>query len=773
MMLAAVISGFLVGGVAPWVIRYLGDSRGSLALAALPALLFVYFASFVSSVAGGETARMVTPWAPGLDLMLSFYVDGLSLSFALLISGIGTFIVIYAGSYLHDHPQLGRFYIYLLGFMASMLGLVLADNIITLFVFWELTSLTSFLLIGFNHEQEKSRKLAVQAMLVTVAGGLAMLAGLIMMAVVTGTFELSEMMAEPDVLKAHAHYTIITILILVGAFSKSAQAPLHFWLPNAMEAPTPVSAYLHSSTMVKAGVYLMARMHPGLGGTDFWIITLSLFGGVTMFLGVFLAIQQTEIKKVLAYSTVMALGTLTMLIGIGTDGALIAASVFLLAHAFYKAALFLIAGIIDHEAGTKDITKMGGLRHSMPITAAAATVAGFSLAGIPPFFGFLAKEMLLEATLDADLLALVLTLLAVGAGALVVAVAGIVVIRPFYGAKVETPKKPHEAPMAMLVGPLVLGLFGIGFGLMPGLAERTLVGATAAAMAGEPVDVTLYLWHGFNLALLLSVIAVAAGIFLFLNWNRVRARLEGVKAFSESYGPEAGYWRGLDLLNWVAFWQTRILQNGYMRYYLITIVMTMVVLTLYAMVTRATPQLATTLTGVQIYELAIALIIVLAAVFLGWTHSRLAAVASLGIVGFGVALVYVLFSAPDLGITQVLVETLTVLLLVLVLFRLPEFLDLSSNAVRLRDLGIGLLVGGTMTLLLLMIGDVQYFEPISWYFVENSYPIAQGRNIVNVILVDFRALDTLGEIYVLALAGIGVYAMIKLRSEDQSKGGPR
>jgi multicomponent Na+:H+ antiporter subunit A len=767
-MLLAVLSGFLLAAFVPSLFKLLG-ARIHWALAILPAALSVYFASYLPQVMAGEQILIAYPWIPGLDIQLSFLIDGLSLMFALLISGIGTFIVLYAGAYLHGHKDLHRFFMSILAFMASMLGVVLSNNLVSLFVFWELTSITSYMLIGFNHDELKARKAALQGLLVTVGGGMALLAGLVILAVITGSFEISEILSDPELLRGHELYLAALLLILGGTFTKSAQIPFHFWLPNAMAAPTPVSAYLHSATMVKAGVYLMARLHPGMGGTEAWQLILPIFGALTMFTGIFMAYRSTEIKRVLAYSTLMALGTLTMLIGIGTELAITAAMTFLLAHAMYKAALFLVAGALDHATGTKDITRMGGLRRIMPITAVSACVAALSMAGIAPLFGFIAKEMLFEAVLEAEYITGFLIVLTVATAMLGVALGGIVALRPFFGELKKTPHEPHEAPLAMWIGPAVLASLGLLFGLLPFIAERGLISAAVSAVYGAPVEFYLTLWHGFNLPLLLSVMSIAVGVGLYFAWDAVRSRLEWLDLVFRRFGPERGYEKALEGLNWTAQWQTRVLQNGYLRYYLLTILLSMVALVGYGLLTRYELRLSLAFGGTQIIEAVVALLVIAAAVVASTTRSRLGAVASMGIVGFGVALVFVLFSAPDLAITQVLVETLTVILLVLVLFRLPGFMNLSSRAARLRDAFVAILVGGTFTVLLLAAVDLQFHEPISAYMIENSVPIAHGRNIVNVILVDYRALDTLGEIFVLALAAIGVYAMVRFRAEDQKK----
>ncbi|MFO8154333.1 putative monovalent cation/H+ antiporter subunit A [Thioalkalivibrio sp.] len=765
-MLYAILSTFVLAAFSPWVHRLAGRHSGWV-LALLPAALFVYFASFLPAINAGETVVIVTPWMPGLDIQLSFLVDGLSLLFALLISGIGFFIISYAGRYLEGERDLGRFYVVMLSFMGSMLGLVLADNLIAMFVFWELTSVTSYLLIGYNHEDLKARKAALQGLIVTVGGGLALLAGIVMLATAGGSYELSEILNSGDAVREHAWYLPMLILILLGAFTKSAQVPFHFWLPNAMAAPTPVSAYLHSATMVKAGVYLLARLNPALGGTEVWFTVLALVGAVTMFLGVFLSFRSTGIKSVLAYSTVMALGTLTMLIGIGTETALLAAMTFLLAHSLYKGALFLIAGILDHEAGAKDFLQTGGLRGALPITSTVAMLAALSLAGVVPMLGFVAKEGMLESVLEAPGLVPVLTLLASVSAILGVAVAAIVGIRPWFGPRVETPKSPHEAPPALIAGPMVMASLGLVFGLGPGLADVGILAAAARAVnGGVPVDAYLSLWHGLNWPLAISALALVAGLLLYSRWDRVRALLAWVD-IAARFGPERGYERMMDGIVRISDWQTRLLQSGYLRYYIMFIVLAtaaMVGVTAQIYDVSAGPL---RLQDLRFYELVIVAVMGASALFAVLSRSRLGAVAALGSFGFTVALTYVMFSAADVGITQILVETLTVILLVLVLFRLPGFLGLSPRLIKFRDALVALAGGGMVMLLLLSTHNAQEIPSIARYFIEEAVPSGHGRNVVNVILVDFRALDTLGEIFVLALAAVGVYAMIRFRAEDR------
>ncbi|MFW6345067.1 MAG: proton-conducting transporter membrane subunit, partial [Halomonas sp.] len=704
-MQLAVLGGFVVAGLAPLLHGWFGP-RTARVMALLPAAIAAWLLAQWPVIAAGETLWLEWAWVPGLDITLTFMIDGLAWLFAMLISVIGTLVLVYAGDYLHGHRDLPRFLVVITAFMMSMLGLVLADNLVTLFVFWELTSITSYLLIGFNHTDLAARKSAQQGLFVTVGGGLALLAGFSMLALAGDSWSLAELNTRGEQLKAHALYTPLLVCVLLGAFTKSAQFPFHFWLPNAMAAPTPVSAYLHSATMVKAGVYLLARLHPALGGTESWVITLSLVGALTMATGAFLAIQHTNVKKLLAYSTVMALGALTMLLGIGTEYALTAFVVFLLGHSLYKGALFLVAGGLEHGTGTKNILAMGGLSRAMPLTALLAAVSALSLAGLPPLFGFIGKELMLESVLGAPFAAGLLTLLAVVTAVLVVAAAGVVALRPFYGACRETPKPPHDPSYAMLAGPAVLGLLSLLFGVIPGLPSDALISAAASSLAAEPVEAHLALWHGLNLPLGLSLLAIAGGGWLYLRWDKVRQRMQRLDAPLYERGPEAGYDGLMAALERLAVRVTRVLQHGYLRHYLSTTALTLVAVVGYTLLTRYDGGYATDL-DVRFYELAIAALLVAAVLFACRTQSRLAAVVSAGVVGFAVALFYILFSAPDPSITQILVETLTVILLVLVLFKLPEFVSFSSPRQRRWDAVVASLVGLLVTTLLLVVIDQQ------------------------------------------------------------------
>lgn len=765
-----VLMGFVLAALSPMLNQWFGH-RTSLVLALFPAGLATWLALQAPEIIENGSLLLEWQWVPSLGISLTFLLDGLSLLFGLLITVMGACVLVYAGGYLKDHPDLARFHIALMAFMVSMLGLVLADGLLTLFIFWELTSITSYLLIGFNHADIEARKSARQGLFVTVAGGLALMAGLVLLGIASGSWSLAEILSSDTDLREHALYTPMLICLLLGAFTKSAQFPFHFWLPNAMAAPTPVSAYLHSATMVKAGIYLLARVHPELGGTALWVGILSVVGATTMLTGAFLAIHHTNIKKLLAYSTIMALGTLTMLLGIGTEYAMTAFVTFLLSHSLYKGALFMIAGILDHETGTKDVTQMGGLRPLMPVTAIIALVATLSLAGVPPLFGFIGKELMFESVLGADSFRALLVLFAFVASILTISVAFIIALRPFYGKRHHTPLEPHEAPLGMLAGPALLAVGSLLLGVLPAmLGANTLLTAAATSISGQTIEVSLSLWYGINAALVMSIISLGLGFLLFKHWDRVRGKLF-ILAPVMRHGPEAGYENIMNGIVRFSEWQTRLLQNGYMRNYILIMLITLIVLISNSILLRHSPELAFDL-DVRFHEAVVVGCMVMGALFATISRSRLGAVVSVGVMGFSIALTFILFSAPDLAITQLLVETLTVILLVLVLFRLPRFSNLSTSLERIRDGFVAAMVGILICLLIMTSWSIQQFEPISTYMIENSAPLAFGRNIVNVILVDYRALDTLGEMFVLALAAIGVIAMLKLRHGEGNESKP-
>ena len=766
-MLQAVLASFGVALLSPWLVRVFKGRSGWL-LALLPFALTVYFGTLTPGVSEGSSLSQSFPWLPALGVELSFYLDGLSLLFALLISFIGVFIVVYAGGYLRGDPNLGRFYLALLAFMAAMLGLVLSDNLITLFVFWELTSLTSFFLVGYKHQYEASRTSALQALLVTGLGGLAMLAGFLLLGSVAGTYTISELLTQPDAVRAiqgHALYLPTLLLVLLGALTKSAQFPFHFWLPNAMAAPTPVSAYLHSATMVKAGIYLLARLSPALGGTAAWLWLLGAAGGLTVLTAGALALKQRDLKKLLAYSTLVALGLLTMLLAVGTPAAVKAAMVFLLAHSLYKASLFMVAGTVDHQAGTRDVRELSGLARVMPLTFVAALFAAFSTAGLPPKLGFIGKELAYEGLLGAP----ALLVAAVLSNATMFVVAVLVALKPFVGRSLRAPQAVRGAPLSLWLGPFVLAGLGLVFGLFPELIELTKLPAVAAVLAA-PYEFSLYLFpSSFTPALILSIVTVALGLALLALWSPIYRGLSRLEGFD--WGPARGYDLSLKGLIWLAETQTRLIQGDNLRRHLAVILGFTVALVGATAVFRGGLNIELRLETGYFYEYVLAGLVVAAALAATVARTRLAAVTALGVVGFGVALLFVVFAAPDLAITQFLVETLLVIIVVLVTLRLPEWRreENVSGSTRLRDGFIALAGGGLVTVLLLSVTSLPFSGELTAFFESESWPSAFGRNIVNVILVDFRALDTLGEITVLAVAALGVFALLRTRVNPRAE----
>jgi multicomponent Na+:H+ antiporter subunit A len=597
--------------------------------------------------------------------------------------------------------------------------------------------------------------------------------------------------------RQHPLYLPILILLLLGAFTKSAQVPFHFWLPAAMAAPTPVSAYLHSATMVKAGVYLLARFHPILGGTIQWETLLISVGVLTMLVGAIMAAGQRDLKRILAYSTISVLGILTTLLGVGTVLAVEAAVVFLVAHAFYKAALFMVAGNIDHETGIRDVTRLGGLRSLMPVTAIAGILASMSKAGTPPMFGFIGKEALYTAKLDIETIGLWLIIVAVLANVLLVAMSLVVAIWPFFGSFRQTPKSPHEAPISMLLGPVLLAGLGMFVGLIPGAFDRSLGSAMATAILGFPVEMKLKLWHGFSresvFVMALSGFTLATGFLLFKKLRpwltrtlELACRLEpwgpGIRrAWQEGrllheltcrlepLGPTRAYEGLLAGVTRSAQGVTRLIQSGYLRHYILITILAAVALVSYPLLHSIQPQLSENAWQLRPHEAVVALLILAGAITTVRARYRLTGVAALGVTGLGMALIFVMFGAPDLAITQVMVETLTVILFVLVFYHLPPFVPRSTRRQRFRDLTISIVAGLLMVFVMLATASIHLEPVLTDFFAQQSLSAAHGRNIVNVILVDFRALDTLGEITVLAVAGFGVYALLRLIASQKGE----
>ena len=768
MISTAVISGFVLALFAPAIHRIKPAWSGGI-FALLPLSLFIFFFSSISEISGGTEIVESVAWAPQIGVALSFYLDGLSLVFALLITGIGTLIIFYSGGYLHGHPHLGRFYTYMLGFMASMLGLVLASNVICLFIFWELTSLSSYFLIGFDHHRESARSAALQALLVTGIGGLALLAGLILLGLAGGNQEIYQLLGQGEAIRSHRLFIPMLILVLAGAFTKSAQVPFHFWLPSAMEGPAPVSAYLHSATMVKAGVYLVLRFSPVFSGSAAWHGSLTLFGGLTMIAGAWLAIVQTDMKKLLAYTTVNGLGMLVFLTGLGTPLALQAAVVFLIAHALYKGSLFLSAGVVDHETGSRNVQQLRGLYRRLPLITVAAGLAGMSMAGLPPLVGFVGKELIYETVLAAPGPGRIAAAAALLANTLLLAATAVLLIRPFFRrpAQGDVSDSGHRISLDLWLAPVVPAAAGLIFGLHPGLLSATLVSPAASAAAAGHVETHLALWHGFSPMLILSLVTIALGFAVYGVYTS-RHTLVDRWRWVGSFGPDRWYAIGLDALKGLAHWQTRFFQSGYLHHYVLTIVLTAVILTAFTMIRLKSFLIAPTDLQISAYELVIVVLMLLAALVAVTSKTRMSAIVAMGVIGYGLALIFVDFGAPDLAMTQFIIETMTVILFVLVIYRLPHYTVISSRGSRLFNVLVAAASGALMTSLVLVAHGIREGSRLSGYFADNSLLLAHGRNVVNVIIVDFRGMDTLGEITVLSLAGIGVYTLLKLRPHSNS-----
>ena len=749
----------LVFGAAFWPL--LARRRADLAgwfSAAVPAGMFFWLLGQVPEAGQGVFASWSADWVPAMGVGIDFLLDGPGLLLSLLVTGIGALILIYGGCYLKGSPQAAPFFCFIHLFMLAMLGVACSDHFIVFFVFWELTSVASYLLIGLGHAQIEARKAALRALVVTGAGGLALLAGLILLGEASGTYRFSELQAQGGAIVEHAKFLPILVLVLLGTFTKSAQFPFHFWLPGAMAAPTPVSAYLHSATMVKAGVFLLAKLYPVFGQTEEWRTTLMIFGSLTMLLGSLLALAQTDLKRLLAYSTMSALGTLVLLLGLGTTLAVEAAMVFLVVHALYKAALFMAAGVVDKATGTRDITRLSGLGAPLPLLAVAAVLAAFSMSGLPPFIGFIGKELLYEAQVSASSYAMLITFAGFAASAVNVAVAFKVGVAPFRR-RGEVPKiNPKARQLSLLAGPMLLALAGTLAGLFPDLLGRNLLAAAVSDVVGEPVEVKLKLWHGFNMVLALSMVTVAVGWALYAKRERIRPLivilLERFPARANEIF-DAGLQRVLARSEKV----TLAIQHGNLRGYIVMMLLSLAALLFVAVFSGG--GLGEMEAGpLRMVPVGVGILIMAAAVAAVRSNGRLSAMLAFGVVGFGVAMLYALFGAPDLALTQVLVEALTLGLFAFVLRRMPLIRNHSSKRRRRVDFAVAAAAGAAVTLAMLAALGTKQPPPVSDEMVRMSVPDAYGRNIVNVILVDFRAMDTLGEICVLAIAALGVAGLL-------------
>jgi multicomponent K+:H+ antiporter subunit A len=716
-------------------------------------------------------------WLPSLGLSLGLYYDSLSALFALLVSGIGGLVVVYAGYYFKDDSSAARFLTYLLLFMTSMLGLVLAGDLITLFIFWEGTSVVSFLLVAYKYKDEAARRGAFKALLITGGGGIALLGGFVLLSTIAGSADLAVILKSGGALRSSPLYPAMLALVAVGAFTKSAQTPFHIWLPDAMSAPTPASAYLHSATMVKAGIYLMARLNPALGNTDLWFYLLSGFGCLTMLAGAYLGLKQNDLKALLAYSTVSQLGVLMMLIGQDTEIAFKALVIGVLAHALYKCALFLVAGIVDHETGARDLRRLGGLARAMPCTLAVGGVAALSMAGLPPLFGFLAKETLLATVTHPNVPLIVdniLTAAAVIAGAFILAQAAMLIYDTFLG-KPRAELRPHEAPWGMLLPPAIPAMLSLAVGLLPEPVPLASFLAGAAANAyGDKVKVSLALWTGINVPLVLSVIAISLGAGLFAARGRIRPIQDRLGARSPFNALFSGL---LWLVDRGAYLATRV-QAGRLRLYLAVMLLSMggLLAAFGWPAFPALPALTFEFTFAEELILLRAFTVVLAALAAAVTvflRRDFFAILALGASGLSVALFIALEPSPDVALVQVVVDILTTVILTLALSRIPreqrqragEFTFRQSWPGLARDALIGVGAGVLMTAIVLTaLTSRPRSSVVTPYYAENAKPLTGANDIVGAIVVDFRGFDTLIEISVFGMAGIGVYSLLRYAS---------
>ncbi|WP_066248264.1 Na+/H+ antiporter subunit A [Neobacillus drentensis] len=789
----AIISPFLLAILVPILYKLLRKVHAGWFVLPLPMLLFIYFLSYIPRTSIQQTVIKSFAWIPTLGIDFTFKVDGLGLLFALLITGIGSLVVFYSIYYLSkDKEQLNTFYVYLLLFMGAMLGVVLSDNLIVLYTFWELTSFSSFLLIGYWYDREKSRYGAQKSMLITVFGGLSMLGGIILLYLMTGTFSISEIIQQSNEILTNPFFIPAMLCILLGAFTKSAQFPFHIWLPDAMEAPTPVSAYLHSATMVKAGIYLVARMSPIFAENGLWVWLVAGFGIVTLFWGAFSAVKQTDLKGILAYSTVSQLGMIMSLLGIGGAAfhfdssnnsyftvATVAAVFHLINHATFKGSLFMVAGIVDHETGTRDIRKLGGLMYFMPITFTIAIIGTFSMAGLPPFNGFLSKEMFFTAMVrvleigifNLETWGVLFPIIAWVASIFTFVYSMLLVFKTFTGKfqSEKLAKKPHEAPIGMLIPPTILASLVIIIGFFPNLLSNTIIApAVAAIMPNFKVDVHISFWHGFTTELFMTLGVIVIGILLYKalpKWRRV------YRLFPEKFSLNRLYNSILDVSQRASRTMTNRYLTGFSRTYLLYLfAFFIIILATTLFVKDAFTVKTNNLSSIHLSEAILALVISIGAISIIFAKSRLTSIILLGAVGYTVSIFFVLFRAPDLALTQLVIETISVALFLLCFYHLPKFKKREERMrFRIANAVISVGVGAIVTMIAMSAHSNKLFDSIAQYYVDNTYEKAAGKNMVNVILVDFRGFDTMFEITVLAIAALGIFGMIKLRLEGGKK----
>ncbi|ETP69139.1 cation:proton antiporter [Planococcus glaciei] len=793
LLIFAILFPFLAAALIPLIHRRLGPLNIGWLVLAVPFILFGIFAWQIPGISSGDTITAALNWIPSLGINFSIYLDGLSLILALLITGMGTLVILYSIYYLSPTDSLPHFYAYLLLFMGAMLGVVLSDNLLVLYVFWELTSISSFLLIAFWFHRKNSRYGAQKSLLITVFGGFGMLAGFLMLHTMTGTFSVREIVSTIGQYSDHALFYPAMFLVLLGAFTKSAQFPFHIWLPDAMEAPTPVSAYLHSATMVKAGIYLVARFTPIFGGTSAWFWTVTLVGLVTLFWGSFCAVRQTDLKALLAYSTVSQLGLIMSLFGMGSaalhfgDGeagavyglATFAALFHLVNHSTFKGALFMVVGIVDHQVGTRDIRRLGGLMAFLPITFTFAVIGSFSMAGLPLFNGFLSKEMFFTASVNAASLPAfsaetwgwLIPVIAWTASVLTFVYCMIIVFRTFFGKHQpkKLDKKPVEPPFGMLVSPAILSILIVGVFFAPNLLGdhllRPALNGVLPGITGAAPHISA--WHGFNTELWMTIGIIVVG-FLLYKYLRIWKKVYAI--IPEGWTFNALYNKFLESLEENSNWLTSKYMTGYLPHYFAYIFGFFILAaggTL--LLTGALSIDFTTDTPIPSYEVILAVVMAIAAIAILFVKSRLTSVLLNGVLGYSIAIFFVLFRAPDLALTQLVIETVTTALFLLCFYFLPEWKpEKASKNLKIRNAVIAVAGGLTVTLIALSVRAGNLYDSISSYY-EDAYELAGGKNIVNAILGDFRGFDTMLETLVLFIAGLGVYTLIRIKGGKETR----
>ncbi|WP_434061384.1 Na+/H+ antiporter subunit A [Bacillus subtilis] len=794
----AILSPFLFAFIIPFLAKYAKRVHTGWFVLILPVLLFIYFLPMIRMTQSGETLRSVLEWIPSLGINFTVYIDGLGLLFALLITGIGSLVTLYSIFYLSkEKEQLGPFYVYLLMFMGAMLGVVLVDNVMVLYMFWEATSLSSFLLIGYWYKREKSRYGAAKSLLITVSGGLCMLGGFILLYLITDSFSIREMVHQVQLIAGHELFIPAMILILLGAFTKSAQFPFYIWLPDAMEAPTPVSAYLHSATMVKAGIYVIARFSPIFAFSAQWFWIVSLVGLFTMVWGSFHAVKQTDLKSILAFSTVSQLGMIISMLGVSAAAlhyghteyytvAAMAAIFHLINHATFKGSLFMAVGIIDHETGTRDIRKLGGLMAIMPITFTISLIGTFSMAGLPPFNGFLSKEMFFTSMLRVthfDLFNVqtwgVLFPLFAWIGSVFTFIYSMkLLFKTFRGNyQPEQLEKPaHEAPVGMLVPPVILVALAVSLFFFPNILSYSLIEPAMNSiyptlLAGhEKFHVHISQWHGVTTELLMTAGIVVIGTIGYLSLNKWKGIY---KLFPSKLTLNRLYDKLLTLMEKGSYRVTKQYMTGFLRDYLLYIFAGFIILIGGAFAIKGGFSFKTEgMAKIGVYEIILTLVMISATVATVFARSRLTAIIALGVVGYTLALFFVIFRAPDLALTQLVIETISVALFLLCFYHLPKLrLKTKTRTFRMTNFIISLGVGIIVTLLGIASSSQRTKDSIASFFVKHSHDLGGGDNVVNVILVDFRGFDTMFEITVLTIAALGIYSMIKTKVKEEGKSG--